>query len=74
MRKPTKSDLTRAENVDQLMERSKGGVGERSFCDCLFCKLLCCMHNTTVRALAMGGAGESCAWPGEGGWVRWSSH
>lgn len=26
MRKPTKSDLTRAENVDQLMERSKGGV------------------------------------------------
>ena len=28
MRKPTKSDLTRAENVDQLMERSKGGVGK----------------------------------------------
>lgn len=30
MRKPTSSDLTRAENVDQLMERGKGGVGENS--------------------------------------------
>lgn len=30
MRKPTSSDLTRAENVDQLMERGKSGVGESS--------------------------------------------
>lgn len=28
MRKPTSSELSRAENVDQLMERGKGGVGE----------------------------------------------
>lgn len=28
MRKPTSSELTRAESVDQLMERGKGGVGE----------------------------------------------
>lgn len=30
MRKPTSSELTRAENVDQLMERSKGGVGKHA--------------------------------------------